>query len=598
MGRGILRLRKPENLMYLRHTTIEKDGKTHTYWRLVRSVRRGKKVRQEIVALLGELDAEGRVQARALSQVLTGSQGEQLKMFESSVADRPVAVKLSGLELERGRRFGDVWLGWQLWRSLKLDEWMEAHLPVGREQVGWAAMSAILVLARLCEPSSELHIAEDWYRGTALEDLLGVPVEKVNQQRLYRALDQILPHKEALCQHLKQRLGELFALEYDLLLYDMTSSYFEGLAEANPLAQRGYSRDHRADCKQVCLALVVTREGLPLAYEVFAGNMADVKTVKKIVQSVEAKYGQARRIWVMDRGMVSEENLAFLRRRGSQYVVGTPKSMLRHFETELRTRGWTEVEPGVEVQLCARPAGNETFLLCRSQARRDKERAIHALFARRIRRGLQSLERRLARAAKPVKRDDVARQIGRLLGRNCRAAAGFKVEIQEAPHSPAGLTVIGSRQDKWWRWARLSAGVYLLRSNVLDLSAERFWKTYIQLTDAENAFRLQKSDLGLRPIWHQKAPRVRAHILVCFLAFLLYKTLEQWQNQAGLGKSPRTLMQELARIQSTDVILPTVDGRQLRIRCVVQPDPAQSILIQRLGLELPRRLRIPATIKM
>jgi hypothetical protein len=584
--------------MYLRHTTIEKDGKSHTYWRLVRSVRVGKKVRQETVAMLGELDAEGRVEARALSQLLVGSRGEQLDMFDPPVAERPVAVKLSGLELERGRRFGDVWLGWQLWRGLKLDEWLEAHLPVGREQVSWATMSAILVLARLLEPSSELHIAEDWYRRTALEDLLGVAAEKVNEQRLYRALDRILPYKDELCQHLKQRLGELFELEYDLLLYDMTSSYFEGLAEANPLARRGYSRDHRPDCKQVCIALVVTREGLPLAYEVFAGNMADVKTVKKIVQTVEAKYGKAQRIWVMDRGMISEANLAFLRKRKSQYVVGTAKSMLRRFAAELGSRCWTEVEPGIEVQLCLRPAAQEAFLLCRSQARREKERSMRGLFARRIRRGLRSLERRLARSAKPVQREAVERQIGRLLGRNSRAAAGFQVQIQPSPDRPAGIALSWSRQLKWWRWARRSAGVYLLRSNVMDLSAPLFWKTYMQLTDAENAFRVQKSDLRLRPIWHQKARRVQAHVLVCFLAYLLYKTLEQWQSRAGLGKSPRTVLEEFARIQSTDVILPTVDGRSLRIRCVVQPDRAQSILIQRLGLQLPHRLRIPSTIKM
>jgi transposase len=582
--------------MYLRHTTIEKDGKRHTYWRLVRAVRIGKKVRQQTVTMLGELDAEGRVQARSLWQPITGASGGQLSFFAAAPA-APVAVKLQGVRLEQGRRFGDVWLGWTLWRALKLEEWMAAHLPLGREQVCWANMSAILVLARLCEPSSELHIAEGWYRQTALEDLLAVPAARVNQSRLYRSLDRMLPHKEALCAHLKQRVGELFPVAYDLLLYDITSTYFEGGASANPLAQRGYSRDHRPDCKQICLALVVTREGLPLAYEVFAGQTADGTTVEQIVTQVEAKYGKADRIWVMDRGMASEKNLLFLRQRQSQYVVGTPRSMLPQFEAELKQRDWVQVEPGVEVRLCARPAQGETFLLCRSQVRRQKERAIQARFARRIRAGLHSLKRRLARAAQPVARDAVQRQIGRLLARNSRAASGFDIRVDSAS-TPAGLAIQVSLRRPWWQWSRLSAGAYLLRSNVHSLSPETFWKNYIQLTDAENAFRMHKSDLCLRPIWHQKADRVQAHILVCFLAYLLYKTLEQWGNRAGLGKSPRKLLEEFGRIHTADVVLPTVNGPELRLRCVVKPDPAQSILIQRLGLEIPQRLQIPPTVKM
>jgi transposase len=583
--------------MYLRHTTIEKDGKTHTYWRLVRSVRVGKKVRQETVATLGELDEQGRLNARALWRSITGVAGEQLS-FGLPTQALAVRVKLSEVRLEQGRRFGDVWLGWTLWRALKLDEWMETHLEVGREQVGWAAMSAILVLARLCEPSSELPIAEDWYRQTALEDLLGVPVDSVNQSRLYRALDKLLPHKEALCLHLRQRLGELFAFEYDLLLYDVTSTYFEGLAEANELAQRGYSRDHRPDCKQVCIALVVTREGMPLAYEVFAGNTVDVTTVESIVESVESKYGKAGRIWVMDRGMVSESNLAFLRKRQSHYVVGTPKSLLRQFEAELKQNNWTEVEPGIAVRLCRRSEDSETFLVCRSQARREKERAIQTRFARRIRAAVKSLERRLGAARQPVSQDEVQRQIGRLLGRNARAASGFDLRVVAAPETPAGIRIQCLRRSSWWHWSRLSAGAYVLRSNVPDLTPQAFWKTYMQLTDAENAFRMQKSDLRLRPIWHQKSERVEAQILVCFLAYLLYKTQEQWANRAGLGKSPQKILEEFRRLQTADVIMPTVDGPEVRIRCVVRPDDAQSILIQRLGLELPQRLRLPPTVKM
>ena len=295
--------------MYLRHSTVRKDGKTHVYWRVVRSVRRHGKVVQETVAQLGELDAEGRARARALARQITG-RTDQGSLFEGRCADLAAAkVRLDRIRLERGRSFGDVWLGWTVWQALRLDAVCEELLAPGRETVPWARMAAVLVLARLCEPSSELHIAEDWYRRSALEDLLALPVDRVNESRLYRALDHLLPHKEALERHLVKRLGELFDLSYDLLLYDVTSTYFEGQARRNPLAQRGYSRDHRPDCKQVCIALVVTREGMPLGYEVFPGNRTDVTTVEEIVETMEARYGIADRVWVMDRGMMSAENV-------------------------------------------------------------------------------------------------------------------------------------------------------------------------------------------------------------------------------------------------------------------------------------------------
>lgn len=302
--------------MYLRHSTRHKGGKAHTYWRLVRSVRRGAKVFQETVAHLGELDAQGRAEAKALARQMTG-RGDQHELFEAQAGTvQTISVRLDRVHLDRQRAFGGVWLGWTLWRSLGLDRLCEELLPRGRESVPWPVSAAVLVLARLCEPSSELHIAEDWYRATALIDLLGLAPEQVNEDRLYRALDRLLPHKEAIERHLKARLGELFALEYDLLLYDVTSTYFEGLVAGNGQAQRGYSRDHRPDCKQVNIALLVTRGGMPLGYEVFAGNTTDVTTVKKIAEGMEQRYGQAERIWVMDRGMVSQRNLAWAQADG------------------------------------------------------------------------------------------------------------------------------------------------------------------------------------------------------------------------------------------------------------------------------------------
>ena len=578
--------------MYLRHTTRRKDGKVHRYWRLVRSVRVGRKVVQQTVAQLGELDAAGRAQAKALARAITGAR-EQPDLFEPSEAAEAIPVQLKRIRVERGRTFGDVWLGWTLWRALRLDEWLARLLPEWREAVPWATMAAVLVLARLCEPSSELHIAEDWYRRTALDDLLALPAPLVNDDRLYRALDKLLPHKRALEQHLVARLGALFALDYDLLLYDITSTYFEGLAARNPLAQRGHSRDHRPDCKQVCVALVVTREGMPLGYELFAGNRTDVTTVEEIVETMEARYGLAQRIWVMDRGMTSEDNLTWLREGGRRYLVGTPKSELRKWARQIAdAQDWHAVRDGVEAKQCTGPDGAETFVLVRSVERREKERAMHARFSRRIEDGLARLGRRLQRARRALDARRLERQLGRLLALNTRAAGRYLIELVPDATVPAGVRLEWTARPEWDDWARWSEGCYVLRTNIADWSPDDLWRTYIQLTQAEAAFRIHKSDLSLRPIWHQTEDRVKAHILVCFLAYVLWKTLEQWQQRAGLGHSPRTILEELRRIQSTDVVLPTADGRELRLRCVVRPDAAQAALLDRLGLELPERLRI------
>lgn len=577
--------------MYLRYTTVRRSGKTHKYWRLVRSVRRGSRVCQETVAHLGELDAEGRAKASALARHFLGRKTAQLEFFDEAPAT-PMPVRLGEVRVERSRSFGDVWLGWVLWKALGLDDFCREHLPPGRESVSWGEVASILVLARLCEPSSELHIAEDWYRRTALEDLLGIDSAQVYPMRLYRALDRLLPHKRALEAHLKQRFGELFALDYDLLLYDVTSTYFEGEARANPQAQRGYSRDSRPDCKQVCIGLVVTRDGYPLGYEIFDGNRVDVTTVEEIVEEMEARYGKAGRVWVMDRGMVSEDNLQWLREGQRRYLVGTPRSELKKWERELVDReGWQDVRDGLEVKICPGPEGEEAFLLCRSVDRQTKEKAMHERFRKRIEERLESLGRRLENARKAADLSQVERQIGRVLERNRRAAGAFRIEVKKDARRPSGLRLHWSIKDEWSEWAQLTEGTYILRSNVTDWSAEELWRTYIQLSEAEAAFRIQKSELKIRPVWHQRKDRVQAHILVCFLAFAMWKTLEGWQKRAGLGSSPRTVLEEMRRIPSVDVVLPLENGREMRLRCVVRPDKAQAALLDRLGLELPRRLR-------
>jgi transposase len=574
--------------MYLRHTTVIRNGKSHTYWRLVRSVRTGDKVRQQTVAQLGELDAAGRVRARALAEAIVGVE-RQPGLFDEPVPAEPVSIDLQRLHLERGRRFGDVWLGLRLWQALHLDTFLEQWLPQGREEVPWAKMAAVLVLARFCEPSSELHIAEDWFRRTALADLLGVADDKVNDDRLYRALDKLLPSKPLLEIHLQQRLGRLFGLEYDLLLYDITSTYFEGQAAANPQARRGHSRDHRRDCKQVLIGLVVSRDGYPLGYEVFAGNRHDSTTLREIVTRMEDCYGRQGRIWVLDRGMVSEASLDWLKERGSRYIVGTPRSRLKQFARCVRHGAWETLRDGLEVQRCADGAGIETFILCRSAARASKEQAMRERFVARIVAGLRKI--RAACRRQRCEPGKIERRVGRLLGQNTRAAGLFKVIVETGPDGHARIR--WRRRGATQSWARLSQGCYVLRSNVADWDADELWRAYMHLTDAEAAFRIQKTDLRVRPVWHQLASRVQAHLLVCFLAYALRKTLAGWMARAGLGDSPTTVLEELGRIQSTDVVAPTTDGRTIRLRCVVRPDKAQSVLLNHLGLKLPQRLRLP-----
>lgn len=571
--------------MFIRQCFRTTGGKRRAYWALVESYRTERGPRQRVVAWLGSLDEQGRLGVR---QAAEGHAGEarQPALFDDT-PPRWVTVDASAVRVENCRQFGGPWLACELIRRLRLEEFLRRVMPRGREEVPWALSSLVLVIARLCEPSSELHIAEQWYAKTALPELLGVPAARVDDNRLYRALDQLLPHKAELEKHLKERLGELFDLEYDLLLYDVTSTFFEGAAASNPLAQRGYSRDQRPDCKQVCIALVVSRCGMPLGYEVFAGNTADVTTVETIVTTMESRYGRSQRVWVMDRGMVSEENLEFLKEGNRRYILGTPKSLLKKFEAELLKSDWHTIQAGVEVKLCAAPDGGpETFILCRSRDRSEKDLAIVRRFEERIETRLTALAARCQKQQRdPL---TVSREIGRLLGQNTRAARLFDVRVETTENGAAKLTwqKIPEIRD----WATLSAGCYLLRTNVTDWSDEDLWRAYIQLTQAEAAFRIHKSDLELRPVWHQKESRVKAHILVCFLAFVLWKTLAALCRQAHLGDEPRRVLSELSELRVMDVILPTADGLELRKRCLSRPSDHQAILLHALGLELPRNI--------
>ncbi len=565
-----------------------------------------------MVAWLGKLDEAGRLgveqAARNAGPSCTSGSGathsvQQLSLFDQ-VDDSPaepqwVEVDASRVRVENCRQFGGPWLALEVVRRLQLDAFLKGVMPPGREHVAWWRSALILVVARLCHPSSELFVSEQWYPKSALPELLGVPAERVDDNRLYRTLDELLPHKEKLEIHLKNRMGALFALEYDLLMYDITSTYFEGQANFD-LAQRGYSRDQRSDCKQVCIGLVVSRCGMPLGYEVFAGNTADVTTVEQIVETMEKRYGKSDRIWVMDRGMVSEDNIDFLRAGGRRYIVGTSKSMLKKFESELLKDDWSTIRDGLEVKLCARPheddqasaadedsdaaRDKEMFILCRSRERSEKEEAMVRRFEQRIEERLVAMTERCQKQRRePMK---VEREIGRLLGQNTRAAKLFDVTVEKTKdgHARIQWKKIEAIRD----WAELSAGCYLLRTNVTDWSDEELWKAYIQLTEAEAAFRIHKSDLKIRPIWHQKEDRVLAHIFVCFLAYVLWKTLSQMCERAGLGSEPRRVLDELSELRMMDVVLPTRSGIDIRRRCISKPTDHQQILLDRLKLRLPK----------
>jgi transposase len=542
-----------------------------------------------VVAYLGDLAEEKR--GALLDGASHAPALEQLSLFEGlrPPNERPewTTIDTRAVRVEHPRSFGLPWIAIWLIRHLGLDQFFTETLPVGKEEIPWAAMAQILIVARFCEPSSDLAVAERWYPRSALPELLGVPGDKVNDDRVYRALDRLLGAKAALTQHLRARMGELFDLEYDLLLYDVTSTYFEGQAKRNPQARRGYSRDQRPDCKQVCIALVVSRDGTPIDYEVFDGNRNDVTTVEEIVTVVEARHGRADRIWVMDRGMVSEEILQFLRDGERRYIVGTPKSQLRRWQMELAGDGWSQVHEGLEVKVCPGPDGAETFILCRSDARREKERAMLERAASQFETGLQELLE--ASRKREIPAGKLHERIGRLRERYSRASRLFETEVTPA-EGGEGATLSWQRREGWTEWADLSEGCYVLRSNISDWTGEELWKAYIQLTQAEAAFRIQKQDLGLRPVWHQTAERVQAHILVCFLAYVLWHAMGRKCRAAGLGDCPRRVLEELGEIRMVDVVMPTRGGIVLRKRCVTTPEKPQAVLLQRLKISLPRSL--------
>jgi transposase len=601
-----------EGEMFLRRYTRTKDGKTHTYYALVESVRTDAGPRQRTVAYLGELNHdEQRRWQRTVTIYNRQGDCQQLRLFPDDDQipvpdDAPdvVRIRLRSVGWTNPRRFGDVWLGLWLWKFLHLDEIVDRHVPQGKETIRPADIVAIEVINRLCGPCSEFALAEHWYASTALEDLLGVPDSAVTKDRLYRTLDRLLRAQEPIENDLKDRLGSLFQLDYDLLLYDLTSTYFEGLAEENDLARRGYSRDHRSDCKQIVLALIVTREGFPLAHLTLAGNTQDVQTVETIVALVETRFGRSQRIWVMDRGMISKDTLKLLNQPGRRYLLATRRGELNAFVEELRSGGWKRLEgnPDVEVKLLKR--NKVHYLLARSQPRRQKERAIRRRQRRGLAKALQKLYQRIE-AGRLKKRDKILECVGTLKGRFPKARIFVTITVAK-----------GNRPQLSWRWdigkyriALRADGAYLLRSNQGGWTAQEFWQTYIQLTVVERAFRVLKSELLLRPVWHHYSGRTQAHVMICVLAYALWKTLDHLAKQAGLETeirkpdlqrprsspkarpmTPEVILRELGHVEVGDILLETTDGRQIALRRVARPTAEPARILAALDLTLPERL--------
>ena len=591
--------------MFLRPHQRHKDGKDHSYWSLVETVRTADGPRQKTLCYLGELNSSA--QARWLRTVeVFNEQGEaqQLKLFPSHIeppADDPqvARVVVSKVRLERTRQFGACWLGLGLWKRLELDGFFEQALDDDPADVPWSRVAALLAINRLCAPGSELAVEQRWYPSTALDDLLEIEEGKINDTRLYRCLDRILPHKTKLERHLKDRYGALFGAEFDVLLYDLTSTYVEGAAENNPMMRRGYSRDHRPDCEQMVIALIVNSEGFPFSYETFDGNRADVSTMETILRMVERKYGKARRIWVMDRGIVSEENLAAIRKRDGQYLVGTPRSQMKQFEGELLKEDWTRVRPEVEVKKVAIPQGEETYILCRTSGRKEKEKAIRNRFSGSMEKALKGLEKTIE-LGRLKDRHKMERRLGKIQARHPSVNDLYEVSLRDTAE---GVRLSWQMKQDRKKWRESREGAYLLRTNLKAETAQDLWSKYMQLTEAEACFRALKSELSIRPLFHQKEPRVKAHVMVAFLGYALWITLKHLLKRrdpivpkpsvSGVDNaqplSPMKALAVLSTLQSADIILPTTDGRAIRLRRVTEPTAEQKSLLHQLGISIPER---------
>jgi len=584
--------------MFLRKIRVHKDGKEHGYWSLVETIRTADGPRQRTLYYLGELNDSTYARWQKTVEVFNEhGESSQLKLFSSEVEapdDPNVArVLVKKVRVERTRRFGDCYLGLELWKQLGLAELFAQHLDVDGADVAWSRVAAVLAINRLCDPSSELAVEQHWYPSTALDDLLHIAKGKMNDTRLYRCLDRLLPLKTKIEKHLKQRFGELFQAEFDVLLYDLTSTYVEGAAEENPMMRRGYSRDHRPDCEQLVLALIVNQDGFPFSYELFDGNRADVCTVETILRTVERKHGKARRVWIFDRGVVSEENLVAIRKRGGQYLVGTVRSKLKQFEQELLKDDFEKIRPGVEVKQIQIPGGQETYILCRTAGRKEKEKAIRSRFVAKIEKALAGLEKRIVEG-KLKDRDKMLLRLGRIQASHPQVADLYEMALKDRKEGPR---LLWRQKPEQQQWLQAREGAYLLRTNLTVNGAADLWKKYMQLTEVEAAFRTLKSELAIRPLFHQLEKRVKAHVLVAFLGYALQVTLKHLLKRSGSEYSPVEALKRLGEIRSVDIVLPTVEGREIWLRRITKLDTEQQTILCQLQVQWTEQLEPTQILK-
>lgn len=575
--------------MFLRSTTRKKDGKEHRYFSVVenRRLSRGKTA-QRTVLYLGEVNDRQESAWRKTLEVFDEEQQSRrkLSLFPEDReipedATDSLQVKLSGLELRRPRAFGNCWLGCEMWRQLGLEEFWQGRLPDGREAVGWEKVLRLLVVNRLIDPGSEFRVHRQWFLASAMDELLGEDFKVAERDRLYRCLDRLLEHKQDLFVYLRQKWADLFQADFEVLLYDLTSTYFEGEMEQNPKAKRGYSRDGRPDCLQVVIALVVTPDGFPLGYEVMNGNTADSTTLRGFLEKIETSYGKAKRMWVMDRGIPTEAVLAEMRDPARQvsYLVGTPKSKIKQHEQKWLNLPWQKVRDSIEVKLFEQ--GGELYVLAKSEGRRSKEMAMRR---KRLARLLWKL--RAMRHSLPA-RDQLLMRIGAAKSEAGRAFAFVTIQLPVSG-SPVSRQSFRFHLDKSkLQQAELRDGHYLLRSNLTGGDPAVLWARYVQLTQIESVFRSLKSELGIRPVYHQLEHRIDAHILIAFLAYCLQVTLKNRLMVHAPGLTPLAVIEKLAAIQMIDVHIPVVDGRWLILPRYTQPEADVKILLDKLQLPLP-----------
>ena len=585
--------------MFLRQTNPKKDGKSHRYFSVVENRRLTTgKTAQRTVLYLGEINDKQEVAWRSTLKVFDEDlqSPRNLSLFPEDREIPPdaldsIQVKLGQMELRRPRLLGSCWLGCELWNQLELDTFWQQKLPNGREAKSWEKVLQLLVVNRLVAPSSEFHVHRQWFLSTAMDELLQVDFAVAEKDRLYRCLDRLLEHKQDLFVWLRKKWSDLFHADFEVLLYDLTSTYFEGEMEHNPKAQRGYSRDGRPDCLQVVIALVVTTDGFPLAYEVMNGNTIDSTTLSLFLDKIESTYGKARRMWVMDRGIPTEAVLAAMRAPSRQisYLVGTPKSQISKHEKLWLDLPWQKVRDSVEVKLYQQEG--ELYVLAKSDGRQAKETAIRRKKLFRLLVKLRAMRKNLP------SRDQLLMRLGAAKTEAGRAFDFVTVRVPAAGEQVTRETFSYRVDQVKRKQAEWRDGHYLLRSNLTDGDPAVLWARYVQLTQIEAVFRSLKNELGIRPIYHQLERRVDAHILVAFLAYSLQVTLKQRLMIHAPGLTPAAVLEKLAAIQMIDVHLPTSDGRCLILPRYTQPEPEVKMVLEKLRLALPAqpppRIRAP-----